>query len=58
MAHISRVQKNGDAICVTEPITIRTITCNEGFFDEGYDSDGDIGPFFMSLQIKKTFNTI
>ena len=57
MAQISRVQKNGDAICVTEPITRRTITCNEDFCDGGYDSDGDIGPFFMSLYMKKTFNT-
>ena len=31
---------------MTDPITRRTITCNEDLFEEGYDSDGDIGPFF------------
>ena len=38
--------KNGDAICVTGPITRITITCNEDLCVEGYDYDGDIGPSF------------
>ena len=36
--------KNGDAVCVTDQITRRTIMCNEDLCEEGYDSDGDIGP--------------
>ena len=39
-------KKNGGMICVTEPITRRKITCNEELCEEGYDFDGDIGPFF------------
>ena len=36
-------------MCVTEPITRRNITCNKDLCEEGYDSDGDIGPFFLQF---------
>ena len=39
----------GGAICVTYPNKIRTIICNEDLFDQGYDSDGDISPFFDAV---------
>ena len=32
--------------CVTGPITIRTVTFKKDLCEEGYDSDGDIGPSF------------
>ena len=38
--------KIGVAICVTDPITRRTITRNKDLCEEGYDSGGDIGPCF------------
>ena len=38
--------KNEGVICVTEPVIRRTIACNKDLFEEGYDSDGDIDPFF------------
>ena len=41
--------KNVDAICVTYPITGRTITCNKYLCGEGYDSDGDIVPSFDAV---------
>ena len=42
-------RKNGGAICVTEPITRRSITCNKYLCEEGYDSNGDIGQFFDAV---------
>ena len=41
--------KNGDAICVTDPITNITITWNEDLYEDGYDSDGDIGTSFDAV---------
>ena len=46
---VLQIKKSGDGICVTEPITIRTITCKEDLCEEGYDYDGDIGPFFDAV---------
>ena len=36
-------------VCVTEPVTRRTIICNEDLCEEGYYFDGGIGPFFYSV---------
>ena len=44
-----QITKSGDVICVTEPITRRTITCSEDFWEEGYDYDGNFGPFFYAV---------
>ena len=41
--------KNGDTICVTEPIKINTITWNQDLCMESYDSDGDIDQFFDAV---------
>ena len=41
--------KIGDAICVTDPITRRTIMCNEDLCEDGYDSDDNIGPSFDAV---------
>ena len=45
-----------DVIFVADPITRSTVTCNEDFCEGGYDSDGDISPFLIQLQMKKTLN--
>ena len=37
---------NGDAVCVTDTISRRTITCKKAWCEEVYDSGGDIGPSF------------
>ena len=34
---------------MTEPTKRRTITCKKDLCEEGYDSDGDIGPFFDAV---------
>ena len=34
---------------MTDPITIRTIVCNEDLCEEGCDSDGDIGSSFDTV---------
>ena len=41
--------KNGDLICVTDTNTRRTITCNDDLCEEGYDSGGNIGPYFDAV---------
>ena len=41
--------KNGDTICVTKPITRRTITCNKDLCEECCGSDVYIGPFFDAV---------
>ena len=46
---VLQITNSGDAICVAEPITIRTITCNKDLCAEGYDYDGDIDPFFDAV---------
>ena len=46
---VLKITKSGYAICVTEPITRRTITCNKDLCEEGHDYDGDIGPFFYAV---------
>ena len=38
---------------MTEPITIRSITCNKYLCEEGYDSDGGIGTFFNAFVDEK-----
>ena len=43
------ITKNGDAICVTDPIIRRTITYDEDLCEEGSESDGDIDPFFDTV---------
>ena len=41
--------KSGYAICVTELVTMKTISFKEDLCEEGYDSDGDIGPFLDAV---------
>ena len=41
--------KNGDDICVTDPITRIIITCSADLCEQGYESDGDIGTIFDAV---------
>ena len=46
---VLQITKSGYAICVTEPIIRRTITCTKDLCEEGYDYDGNFGPFFDAV---------